>query len=67
MGFNSAFKGLNRLEREVGGPTSSSAETKNEWSHKLAPLARFLAVGSGKFGLLCLGCKRRIKIIGATG
>jgi len=54
MGFNWAFKGLNRLRPEAGGSTSSSAETKNEWSSKLAPLARFLAVGSSKFSLHCL-------------
>jgi hypothetical protein len=67
MGFSSAFKGLNRLGREVGDSTSSSAVTKNEWSHNLTPLALFLAVGRGKFALLCLRCKWRIKIMGATG
>jgi len=67
MGFNSAFEGLKWLGREAGGSTSSSARTKNEESHKLAPLARFLAVGNGKFALHCLRCKRRIKIMGTTG
>jgi len=67
MGFSSAFIGLNLLGREFGDSTSSNAETKNEWSHNLTPLALFLAVGSGRFALLCLRCKRRIKIVGETG
>jgi hypothetical protein len=67
MGINSEFKGLNRLGREVGDSASSSAETKNEWSHDFAPLALFLAAESSKYVLLCLRCKQRIKIMGATG
>jgi hypothetical protein len=42
MGINSGFKWLNRLGGEVGDSTSSSAETKKEWSHNLAPLQAFL-------------------------
>jgi len=60
MGFNWAFEGLNRLGREAGGSTSSNAEEKNEWIHKSAPLASFLAVGSGKIALRCLTLQRGV-------
>jgi hypothetical protein len=52
---------------EVGDSPSSSVETKNGWSHDLATLALFLAVRSSKYALLCLRCKWRITIMGATG